>query len=306
VDEWILRTIRASGGVLRRRDLAAQRSPSMPAVSRALAELVACGQLRRIRRGLYALPTADRDLIAARAAGGVLTCVSAAAALGLPLRERPRGPHIALPQSRGSLRFPPPVGAVTHRDQHIETGADPRSIPVPLLIAHATQCLPLREAVALMDGALNKKLLRPSDLRTYRPSVGVVDFERAARLADGSAQSYPESLARLALRATGLSFETQVYIPGVGQVDFFVEGLVTAEIDGRAYHSDPAQFYEDRRRDREAISQGLLPLRFTADEIIASTLEFETTIHAAVSRGRALARANTTPRHPAASRARAS
>ncbi len=303
MDEWILMTIRTHGGVLRRRDLVAQRSANLPAVKRALAELVWSGRLRRVRRGLYALPVAERDVIAARAAGGVLTCASAAAMLGLPLRDRPRAPHIALPQNRGSLRLPPPPGTVIHRDQHIVSGSDPRSIPLPLAIAHATHCLPLPESVALMDGALNRKLVRLEDLRTYRPAVGVVDFERAVRLADGSAQSFPETLARLALRTAGLSFETQAYVPGVGHVDFLVEGLVTVEIDGRAYHSDSAQFREDRRRDREVLARGLLPLRFTADEVIASTLELETTVAATVTRARALARAH---RHLAAQRARAS
>lgn len=241
------------------------------------------------RRGLYALPTADPALVAARAAGGVSTCLSTAQALGLPLRSRPVAPHVAVPQTRGTLLTPHPR-VVVHRDAHISTGADPRSVPLPLALAHATKCLPTPDAVALVDGALHRGLVDLADLRAYRPRVGVVGFERVLRLADGSAQSFPESLARLALRSTGLRVLTQVHVPGVGRVDFLVEGLVIVEIDGRAFHTDRVQFVEDRRRDRAALRQGLLTLRFTAADALGPTHELRSSVTSAAHQARALAR----------------
>lgn len=281
--------VHARSGVLRRRDLLDRPGIDLAATKRALTALVADGRLIRESRGIYSLPGADRHLVAACVAGGVLTCVSAAAALDLPLRVAPRAPHVALPQDRGTLRSPQMRDVVIHRDRHVERGTDPRCLPVPLALAHATGCLPVPDAVALMDAAMHRGLVHPGELRKFRPRVGVVRFEHAVRLADPSAQSLPESLARVALRSAGLDVRTQVSLPAVGRVDFLVEGLVIVEIDGRAYHSDPVQFAEDRRRDRQALLLGYPTLRFTANEILRSTRELTATVRNAVHRARSAA-----------------
>src|SRR3954453_462212 len=50
-----------------------------------LRALVGVGRVRRVRRGLYALPAADAAVVVARSLRGAPTCVSVAAQLGLPL-----------------------------------------------------------------------------------------------------------------------------------------------------------------------------------------------------------------------------
>lgn len=39
-------------------------------------------------------------------------------------------------------------------------------------------------------------------------------------------------------------------------------------IDGLAFHLEPRQFKRDRRRDKEAIRQGMLVLRFFYDDVV--------------------------------------
>src|SRR5690606_15540949 len=101
VEEDLLALVRAHGGVVRRSVLG-----SRPGVKRALASLIDTGRLRRVSRGVLALPAANPHLVTATVAGGSLTCVSAAAAMDLPLRAAPRAAHIALPANRGSSRSP--------------------------------------------------------------------------------------------------------------------------------------------------------------------------------------------------------
>jgi very-short-patch-repair endonuclease len=66
----------------------------------------------------------------------------------------------------------------------------------------------------------------------------------------------------------GLRVETQVYIDGVGWVDFLIEGRIVVEIDGLEFHLSPKQFAKDRQRDNAAAGHGLRTLRFTYDDVI--------------------------------------
>ncbi|MEO8281841.1 MAG: DUF559 domain-containing protein [Pseudarthrobacter sp.] len=85
---------------------------------------------------------------------------------------------------------------------------------------------------------------------------------------DRGADSLLESLARVLFRDAGISTETQVWIDGVGRVDFLLEGFLIVEIDGIAFHLDARQFKKDRRRDNSAVLQGLPVLRFFYDDVV--------------------------------------
>ena len=39
------------------------------------------------------------------------------------------------------------------------------------------------------------------------------------------------------------------------------------EVDGRDYHSDPQRFAADRKRDRDLLAMGIIPIRFAASEL---------------------------------------
>lgn len=261
--------LHAGGGCLRRRDLVTDGSGS-----RGLALLEGSGRVVKAGRGLYALPGTPADVVAARAAGGLVTCVSLAAHLGLPMLEPPEAPHVAVPGNRGaptSRSLPP--GTVIHWDSSVtarsvtRTGTAPiASTPEALL--HVMSCLPRRDAVALIDSALNRSHCTLAQLQALRPRSGRLRFDQVLRAVDGRSQSLPESFLRLALISAGLRAEPQVVLLGVGQVDLLVERLLVVEVDGFAYHSGRREFREDRRRDRVAGTLDIPVLRFVFEDAV--------------------------------------
>ena len=227
--------------------------------------------MTRVARGLYALPGTNPGTIAARRVSGLLTCASAAAVIGLPLLVPPAAVHLALPAHAAAPRVGAvPRGTVLHWDSRIGAHRHDREVlaPLPVALAHVLRCLPAREAICVVDAALNRGLVTVPDLVARRPRSGMVEFDRRVRAADGRSQSIPETFARLALAGAGLRVEPQVLIGGVGAVDLLVEELVVVELDGFAYHGDRVQFREDRRRDRVLQLVGLPVLRFTFDDAV--------------------------------------
>ena len=132
-------------------------------------------------------------------------------------------------------------------------------------------CLPRRDAVALIDAALNRSYCTLGQLQALRPRSGRLRFDHVLRAADGRSQSLPESFLRLAFGSVGLRVEPQVVILGVGHVDLLVERLLIVEADGFAYHSGRREFGEDRRRDRVADTLDIPAMRFTFDDAVRFT-----------------------------------
>lgn len=85
---------------------------------------------------------------------------------------------------------------------------------------------------------------------------------------DRGADSLLETLARVLFRDAGILTKTQVWIDGIGRVDFLLEGFLIVEIDGLAFHLEARQFKKDRRRDNSATLQGLPVLRFFYDDVV--------------------------------------
>lgn len=299
-DARLARAIRAAHGCARRSALV-ESARDAAALTRALA----AGELVRIDRGVYATPATPPDVVAARRAGAVLTCVSAAAWWGLPLVHRPTTTHLALPSSRGARRPGVlPEGAVVHRTSALEpAGRRPRGpaatdsprapaasrwpplvAPAPVALVHLAACLPLADAVAAVDAALRTGLVTTASLVAARPTRGWLPLERVLRAADGRSQSIAESFVRVGLRGVGLHAQPQVLLDGVGHVDLLV-GHVVVELDGYAHHSDVSQFAEDRRRDRVARMHGLHVMRFTYREAVHDTRRTVAEIAAAVAAG---------------------
>ncbi|VXC45720.1 hypothetical protein ARTHRO9AX_70074 [Arthrobacter sp. 9AX] len=79
------------------------------------------------------------------------------------------------------------------------------------------------------------------------------------------------------LRATFVhSYQPQVLLPGIGRVDFLLDGLLIIEIDGFAFHSKREDMRRDRNRNNSAASHDDAVLRnvpehiwFTPQQVIA-------------------------------------
>lgn len=248
---------RSMGGVASRAELV-----SRGATRGALDAALATGDLRRIARGIYAVPEAPFAQRAARVWDGRLTCVTALRALGLPAPSTTSTVHLAIGAQRS---LPPsrrhPVGTCLHWLQ------DPSWAATTLgSLDVSSLCLSDINQLAAIDAGLQRGLITRADLDELR----VTPPSRAAWLraqCDPTCQSPYETIARVAMREAGLSVATQVQLTGRHRVDFVVDGSVVVEIDGQPYHMNERAFWVDRRRDREATLRGHTPLRFTGEDV---------------------------------------
>lgn len=229
---------------------------------------VRAGRLRVVRKGHFALPGADEQVIRAVRVGGVATGATAARALDIWAPEDGRL-AVAVPATAARLRDPddagrslPPGEVLLHwtRQELPPASAPTRIAPILLVLEHVLLTSAPELAVAVIDSALHHRHVRSPDLaalreRLPRPLGAVV------RGADGRCESGIESVARYLLELAGVRVVPQVEIPGVGRADLLLEGRLIVELDGREWHA--ARFAEDRARDAAAARAGYRTLRFT-------------------------------------------
>jgi len=141
------------------------------------------------------------------------------------------------------------------------------SVDVFDALLDAVRCQDPRAAVATLDSALHRGLLRTDELDEF---FGALPrrYRRLRGLLDSRSESGPETLVRLMLRSLGCSFDLQVSIVGTGRVDIVVDGWLIVECDSREFHSDWASQKEDRRRDLAAAKLGYTTIRFVAEDIM--------------------------------------
>jgi very-short-patch-repair endonuclease len=219
--------------------------------------------LYRPRRGIVALPAARQDLLAARIAGGVLTCTSAALHHGLWQLRPDTRVHLA------SVR--------DCREQEVSHGAisvpPMQRLPVAGLVdvvVHALRCLPEDDALVIAESALKSGnvALETLKIRLQGPRNGTA--RRRLELADGRADSAPEVVVRGMLRRAGLEFRHRVWVKGIGEVDFLVDGWLIIEFDGAAFHMDRKSFRRDLRRNNAGVVRSYATLRFVYEDVFGN------------------------------------
>lgn len=222
-----------------------------------LASATKAGDIRRLRKGVFALPTADAGVVAAAEHGGALTCAAALRSHGIWVLPVPDGQvHVWL--GRSGRRHP-------HEDctctTHYSPGAaDLGLAPVAACLIHAYRCLDQEAFFAAYESAWNKRLIGAHDRARIRR-----ELPRAAGwlldLARPDAESGLESLLRLRLHLLGIRLDCQMPIAGVGRVDFVVGGRIILEADGKENHTH-ANRHADLKRDAAASALGYETLRF--------------------------------------------
>lgn len=242
-----------------------------------IASSVATGHLVRARRDHYLPGDTDVAIIRAVRVGGRLTCLSLLALLGVFVQtnallhvhmqrsaSRMRSPHdrtqrLGNPLSRGVRLHWLPLGA--------EPGQS-ATVSVVDALVHSVLCQSPRAAVASLDSALHRAVVTVAELdEVFRRLPRRFAFLRP--LVDGRAESGPETLMRLMLRALGCSVDVQVPIHGVGRVDLVVDGWLVIECDSEEFHSGWQAQARDRRRDLLLAARGYTPIRPTARMIMS-------------------------------------
>ena len=68
-------------------------------------------------------------------------------------------------------------------------------------------------------------------------------------------------------RANGIGYDAQVYLPGIGRVDFLIEGFLIVEVDGFAFHSSREALRRDLGRNNASTLGGFAVLRYMPEHI---------------------------------------
>lgn len=244
---------------------------------RAITRAVREGRMRRLRRDRYLLAPQDEIERAVRI-GGRVACTSLLAMYGVFVLTA-GGLHVHLEHTMSRLRSP--FDATRRLSEAERDGLHlhwwPLTSPSGLAVvdirdavAQSVRCQTVRAAVATVDSVLYLRLLTWVDLRDVFAGLPR-RYQAILAVADGSAESGPETLMRLLLRQLGLRYRTQVSIPGVGRVDFVVEGWLIIECDSRAHHEGWDKQREDRRRDLAAAALGYSTLRPLAEHLYFDT-----------------------------------
>ena len=84
---------------------------------------------------------------------------------------------------------------------------------------------------------------------------------------DLRAESIVEVDAQHLFRANGIAFDAQVQIPGIGRVDFLIEGFLIVEVDGFAFHSTRKALRQDLARNNASTVHGYAVLRYPPEVI---------------------------------------
>lgn len=234
------------------------------ATRRQLDAAVAAGALIRIRRGTYVAGLCSPLVLAAARHGGRLDCLSLLVALNIFVLAN-RVLHVQM--DYGSTRVPERSDRVVRHWR--STAATPTALVAPLVeaLAQACRCQPARAAIATLDSAWHRGLIDEGGIsevfRLLPRRFGVL-----RKHLDRRAESGAETLLRLLLRAQGWHVDVQVDIPGVGRVDFLVNGWLIIECDSEQFHGGWKESRRDRRRDLQAARQGYVTLRPIAEDIL--------------------------------------
>lgn len=212
------------------------------------------------RRGVFVLPGSDEDYQAAIQHNARVTCASAAAHYGLWLRNPPPQLHLACNHGHGS-------GFVRHRTVRFEGHPSVPVAAVEDVALHALGCLPPPASTAIATSAIRLHGVSPDllarQLRADRSGTAL----RALRELDVRAESIVEVDAQHLFRSNGIEYEAQVFLAGIGRVDFLLDGFLIVEIDGFAFHSSRQDMLRDRNRNNTSAVNGYAVLRYMPEHV---------------------------------------
>jgi very-short-patch-repair endonuclease len=231
---------------------------------RQIARCILDGSLLRVRRGRYVPANAPREVIRAAGLGGRLDCVSLLSLLGVFVLDA-RDLHIQVTVGASRLPSRPPRVKCHWR----ETAAGREDLHADLIeaLAQSCRCQDPRAAVATLDSAWHLGLIGEADIAEIFARLPA-RFRSLRQLLDPRSESGPESIMRLMLRMLGCDIEVQPRIPGVGRVDFIVDGWLIVECDSRAFHEGWEAQKRDRARDMAAAALGYTTVRPIAEDIL--------------------------------------
>lgn len=228
-------------------------------------------EIRRVAKGVYALPEAPAALTAARAQGGVVSHLSAAKHWGMKVITEPLLPHVTLPPDRAKRAAE--EKCVLHWAD--VPAVDDVTTPTRTVL-DCIRAFPLTEALAVADSALSQGLVEADELFAAAAKLRGPHCRRIQRVvaqADGRAESVLESALRAILIEAGIvGFEPQVVVRDAGfsaRLDLGHRSLkLGLEADGFEHHSTRQQLMKDCRREVNLTIRGWRLLRFSWEDVM--------------------------------------
>ena len=283
--DWITRR----GGIVRSRQLLAAG-----ATRGDLRRAVAAATVTRVRDGVYTVPDVDPRVRVAAEHGGEVACASALRRLGVWVLDDALDPHVWL--GRHGRRFSHPgCRCVSHHD---DGAAAFGYVGIVQALVQVASCLGDEAFFAAFESAWHLGLL--SDFERAEVRAGLPAGTRwLVDIARPDAESGLESLLRLRFHRLGIVLTPQVWIPGVGRVDFVVDGVLILEADGRDGHARERDRHKDLMRDAAAAALGYDRLRFDYAMIVYNWPIVEAAVLARLEAlGRSIGRIGGGPRTP--------
>lgn len=219
-------------------------------------------RILRSRQGVYHLADVRKDYLAAMTENAALTCLSAADHYSLWTMKPGEQLHLASAHRRVGLDHVP------HRIKGKISALQPHVLELKDVLVHALQCLPDLEALVMVECACNRGESSPAFLRGLLPGPRNGRARDVLDLVERGSDSPLETVARVLFRRHGFNVETQVYLDGIGYVDFLINGCLIVEIDGAAFHMDEKQFKKDLRRNNIGAAMGYRVLRYAYEDVV--------------------------------------
>lgn len=262
----VVTAVRELGGIT-------SRKPLLRRVSRAdLERAVAAGDVVRVTRGRYALPTDVTARSAAHALTGTAVLVTAAAHWDWARMWEPRRPQIAVPRGRNVSVAARADVELRWRDLAPDDVVDHWVTTRERTLLDCAALLPFEQALAITDSALRDRSVTRAGIvarAAALPRLRRARAERVFTLASPlAANPFESALRAIAVGVPGLDVRCQVRIDDergwVGRVDLADEGLrIVVEADSMEYHGEREAMDRDVERYTRLVCGGWLVLRFT-------------------------------------------
>lgn len=233
---------------------------------------------RQLRRGVFALPDCRPELMAAVRHNARVSCASAAGHYGLWLREAPARHHLACNHGHGE-------GFVRHRTVRFDGHPALPLAAIEDVVLHAMNCLAPPASTAMATSAMRLHGVPLELLKDQLLGDRSGPALKALRLLDLRAESIVEVDAQHLFTINGIGYDAQVYLPGIGRVDFLLEGFLIVEVDGFAFHSNRESLRRDLGRNNASTLQGFAVLRYMPEHIWFEPERVLAEIRAVLGRG---------------------
>ncbi|WP_346959925.1 DUF559 domain-containing protein [uncultured Arthrobacter sp.] len=234
--------------------------------------------LQRLRRGVFVLPGCAPEVVAAVRHNARVSCASAAGHYGLWLREPPDRHHLACNHGHGS-------GFVRHRTVRFEGHESLPLAAVEDVVLHALVCLAPPASTAIATSAIRLHGVPLELLKGELLGKRSGPVRTALQLLGLRAESIVEVDAQHLFKTNGIGFDAQVHLPGIGRVDFLLDGFLIVEVDGFAFHSNRDALRRDLGRNNASTLNGFAVLRYMPEHIWFEPERVLAEIRAVLARG---------------------